>query len=148
MDGSVHEPVLAPVREPLRAIASVVLPAAHPLDDDGWKAAERIIEGALAPRPTGVKRQLRLFLRLANLLPVFTTGRTLVGLPMDRRIAFLQRLHRSPLVPLRRGLWGVRTLLFMGYYNQNAVRKRIGYNADPWGWTAHFGDELEKGEGS
>jgi hypothetical protein len=30
----------------------------------------------------------------------------------------------------------------MGYYNQDRIRREIGYDADPWGWTAHFGDEL------
>jgi hypothetical protein len=41
-------------------------------------------------------------------------------------------------------MWGIRTLLFMGYYNQDRVRQEIGYGADPWGWTAHFGDELRE----
>ena len=147
MDGHTHEPVLTSLQAPLRAIGSVVLPSPEALDEEGWLQAEAIIEKALAPRPSGVKRQIRLFLRLVNLLPTLTTGRTLVKLSPDRRVAFLRRLHRSPLMPLRRGMWGIRTLLFMGYYNQDRVRQEIGYGADPWGWTAHFGDELrEAGE--
>jgi hypothetical protein len=102
------------------------------------------MEKALASRPPGVKMQVRLFLRLVNLLPVLSTGRTMVRLPLGRRASFLERLHRSPFMPLRRGLWGIRTLLFMGYYNQEKVRSAIGYGADPWGWTAHFRDELEE----
>ena len=74
-----------------------------------------------------------------RVLPFFRTGRTLSKLPLEKRTAFLQRLHSSPLMPLRRGLWGIRTLIFMGYYNQDSVREEIGYGADPWGWTAHFG---------
>ena len=144
MDGSGSDLVLSSLRDPLRAIGSVVLPSTDPLDDAGWARAEAIIEKALAPRPPAIKRQIRLFLRLVNVLPVLTTGRTLVKLPPHRRAAFLQGLHRSPLQPLRRGLWGIRTLLFMGYYNQEGVRERIGYAADPWGWTAHYGDELER----
>lgn len=104
-----------------------------------------IIERALASRPTGVKMQIRLFLRLVNLLPVVSTGRTLVRLPLDRRASFLERLHRSRFMPLRRGLWGIRTLLFMGYYNQEMVRNRIGYSANPCGWTSHTGDESGEG---
>ncbi len=142
MDGPGSESVLSSLHDPLRAIGSVVLPSPEPLDEEGWTQALGIIEGALASRPPGVKRQIRLFLRLANFLPVLSTGRTLVKLPLDRRAAFLQRLHRSPLMPLRRGLWGIRTLLFMGYYAQDRVRREIGYAADPWGWTAHFGDDL------
>ena len=146
MDGPGSESVLSSLQEPLRAIGGVVLPSLPALDEDGWAEAEKIIEGALASKPPGIRRQIRLFLRLVNILPVFSTGRTLVRLPQDRRAAFLRRLHRSPLMPLRRGMWGIRTLLFLGYYNQDRVRKEIGYRADPWGWTAHFGEELREAE--
>ena len=146
MAGSGSESVLSSLQEPLRAIGSVVLPSSPALDGEGWDEAERIIEGALSSKPPGMKRQIRLFLRLVNFLPVLTTGRTLVSLPPDGRAAFLRRLHRSPLMPLRRGLWGIRTLLFMGYYTQDRVRQEIGYGADPWGWTGHFGGELPESE--
>jgi len=147
MDGPESEAVLSSLQDPLRAIGSVVLPSSEALDEEGWIQAEAIIEGALASKPQGIKRQIRLFLRLVNILPVLSTGRTLVKLPLDRRAAFLRRLHRSSLMPLRRGLWGIRTLLFMGYYNQDRVRQEIGYGAVPWGWTAHYGDMLlEDGE--
>ncbi|MGD2121060.1 MAG: hypothetical protein PVJ76_04920 [Gemmatimonadota bacterium] len=142
MDGPGSESVLSSLQEPLRAIGSVVLPSPEALDEEGWREAEAIIEGALAAKPASVKLQLRLFLRAVNVLPLVTTGRTLANLSLEKRTAFLERLHRSPVMPLRRGLWGVRTLLFMGYYNQDRVRKEIGYDADPWGWTACFGDEL------
>ena len=135
MDGRRPEPVLSSLRGPLRAMGSVVLPAPDALDEEGWLRAESIMEHALAPRPSGVKRQLRLFLRVVNLLPLLSTGRTLSGLSLDRRAAFLQGLERSSLQPLRRGLWGVRTLLFMGYYTQDQVRREIGYRASPEGWS-------------
>jgi hypothetical protein len=38
---------------------------------------------------------------------------------------------------LRRGLWGIRTLAFMGYYIQESVREAIGYRASPEGWDVH-----------
>jgi len=144
MDGPGSESIFSSLEDPLRAIGSVVLPSPEALDEEGWVEAQTIIDKALLSRSPGVKRQIRLFLRLVNFLPVLSTGRTLVKLPVDRRAAFLQRLHRSPFMPLRRGLWGIRTLLFMGYYNQDRVRQEIGYAADPWGWTAHFGDELRE----
>jgi len=141
MDGPGNESVLPSLREPLRAIGNVVLPSPEALDEEGWREAEAIIEGALATKPASVKLQLRLFLRAVNLMPLVTTGKTLAALPIDQRARFLERIHRSPLLPLRRGLWGVRTLLFMGYYNQDRVRREIGYAAHPRGWAARFGDE-------
>lgn len=124
-----------------------MLPSPHALDEKGWEEAESIIERALAPRPAGVKRQIRLFLRVVNLLPVLSTGRTLTRLPVEKRAAFLATLHRSPLKPLRRGFWGIRTLLFMGYYNQDRIRREIGYAADPRGWSARDGDSSRDGKG-
>ena len=135
--------VLESYSDTLRAIGAVVLPYPEALDDEGWAEAERIIEGALAPKPPGIKRQIRLFLRVVNLLSVFSTGRTLVKLRVNRRTAFLEKLQRSRLMPLRRGMWGIRTLIFMGYYNQDRVRAGIGYGADPWGWTAYHRRRLE-----
>jgi hypothetical protein len=146
MDGSGNDPVLTFLQEPLRAIGSVILPSPEALDDQGWREAERIIERALAPKPWGVKLQIRLFLKAVNLFPLATTGRTLVNLPLDRRAAFLGRLHRSPVMPLRRGLWGIRTLILMGYYNQKRIREGIGYAAHPRGWMAYFGHEQKEKE--
>jgi hypothetical protein len=117
-------------------MGSVVLPGPDVLDEEGWRRAEAIMEHALAPRPAKVKRQLRLFLRLVDLLPLFTTGRTFQRLSPPRRAAFLRGLERSRVALLRRGLWGVRTLLFMGYYTQFSVREGIGYRARSGGWKA------------
>ena len=129
-------PVLAAFSGPLRAMGAVVLPATEALDEEGWRRAQGIIEHALATRPAGVKRQIRLFLRLVNLLPFLTTGQAFQRLSPERRASFLERLQRSRLLPVRRGVWGIRTLLFMGYYLQDPVRERIGYRARPGGWLA------------
>ena len=144
MDGSGTTTVLSSLRGPLRAIGGVVLPDPEALDEEGWQKAEAVMEHALALRPAKVKQQLKFFLRMVNVLPVLTTGRTLEKLSLKRRAAFLQRLQRSPLLPVRRGIWGVRTLIFMGYYTQDSIRKGIGYRADPWGWTDYYGDKPEE----
>jgi hypothetical protein len=136
MGDSGKAPVLTSLEATLEAIGSVVLPTPEALDPDGWRRAREIIEEALAPKPSKIKRQLRLFLRVVNVLPLPTTGRTLRGLSVPRRTAFLEGLHRSRIQLLRKGLWGVRTLIFMGYYNQPSVRKAIGYAADPKGWES------------
>lgn len=141
MDEPGGEAVLSSLRGPFRAIGEVVLPSPGALDEEGWAKAESIVERALASKPKGIKRQIRLFLRLVDLLPIVTSGRTFSKLSLPRRAAFLHRLHRSPIMPLRRGLWGIRTLLFMGYYNQDGVRERIKYGANPLGWTADLGGE-------
>lgn len=106
------------------------------MGDQDWIAVESIVERALAGRPPGVRRQVRLFLRIANLLPLLSRGTTLNRLSPAKRAAFLDGLQRSRLALLRGGLWGIRTLLFMGYYTQDRIRDRIGYRASGVGWGA------------
>jgi hypothetical protein len=136
MGGSGNASVLTSFEATIEAVGSVVLPSPDALDEEGWRRAREIIESALEPKPNNIKRQLRLFLRVVNFLPVLTKGRTLKRLSIPDRAAFLEGLHTSRIQLLRKGLWGVRTLIFMGYYNQPSVRQVIGYAADPAGWDA------------
>jgi hypothetical protein len=108
--------LLAPVRPAFRAIAQAMVPAAQRYDEATWGAMEATVEGALAPRPMAMQRQFVTFLRLANLLAVPMRGRTLVGLPVAERERVLHALERAPVALVRRGVWGVRTLVFMGHY--------------------------------
>ena len=130
---------LEPVRDRFRTLAATLLPEAAELDPDGWERLETIVARALAERPAAVGRQLRLFVRLAWMLPVARHGRTFGGLSAAGRVSFLRRLERAPLLLLRRGVWGLRTLVFMGYYGQEEVRSGIGYRAHPRGWEARPG---------
>lgn len=121
----------------LRLLGGALSPAAATLDEVGWRAAETIIAEALAQRPPAVRRQVLLFVRLAStLLPLLFSGRTLRAMDPAARTVFLERLSHSRLLLLRRGVWGVRTLVFMGVYGQDAVRRRIGFRAHPDGWSA------------
>lgn len=129
-------PVLAAVRPVLRAVGETVVPEAADLDDAQWSAVERIIEDALATRPPRMVRQLLLLIRLLEWLPLLRYGRPLTGLDAARRTRFLAAIQDAPLLLLRRGFWGLRTLLLMGYYARPAARAEVGYRASPRGWEA------------
>lgn len=135
-----------PREEVFRAVAETVAPGARGLDDEGWSRARAIVEGALADRPAAVRRQLGLFLVVLRWLPALRWGRTFPRLDPQRRRRTLAGLQDAPLLLLRRGAWGVRTLAFMAYYGLPEVRRRIGYGAHPGGWAAH-GAREEGGEG-
>ena len=127
-------PILEPIRAPFRAMARTLLPEMESLDSGGWRRAEDIIEAMLADRPPEVRRKIVLFVRAANLLPLFRYGRPLTGLEPARRLAFLEALQNGSVLKLRQGVWGVRTLVFMGYYGQDDVRAALGYGASALGW--------------
>jgi len=128
--------VLAPVRRTFRAIAVTVVPEASALDEPGWAALEGLVEKALEPRPDAMKRQLAAFVRAIEHLPRVRWGRGFTDLPPDRRARVLSALEHAPLLLLRRGFWGLRTLVFLGYYARPEAAAAIGYRADARGWEA------------
>jgi hypothetical protein len=126
---------LAPVGHILRAIAATVIPEMASLDERAWAEVDDVIERAIAPRGERVQRQLITFLRLLQGLPVARYGKPFTSLDSARRTAFLESMERSRLLLVRRGFWGVRTLVFMAYYTRADVSEAIGYHPSVEGWT-------------
>jgi hypothetical protein len=123
-------------RDPFRAAAMAFVPALTTAEPETWQALENTVGDALAARPAGIVRRLGLFLRILDVLAFVRTGRTLRRARPDRIARLLHRLERSPVLLIRRGIWGLRTLVFMGYYTQPAIMRSIGYRAEPAGWAA------------
>jgi hypothetical protein len=132
----VPDPVLPPVQRPFRAIAVTVVPEAERLTARGWAELERMVEHRLAAQPRKTRRQLRFFIRLLQWLPLLRFGRTFTGLDAARRLRVLEAVADAPVLPLRRGVWGLRVLVQGGYYSQPHVAAEIGYLADSRGWEA------------
>jgi hypothetical protein len=116
-----------------------VVPAAERLDQEGWTEVKQIVETALARRPGMVRRQVALFLRLVSLLAFLRHGRRFASLPPEKAHRFLGGLERSPLLFVRKGFWGVRTLALMGYYARPDARAALGYRATGGGWRDRGG---------
>ncbi len=133
------DPTLSSVRRTLYAIATTVVPESSALDDRAWEEVYAVIDAAVARRDARVRRQLAAFLRLLHVLPVPRYGRPLTSLNARQRRDFLERVERSPLLVVRRGFWGIRTLVFMGYYARADVAGAIGYRASADGWEGRGG---------
>ena len=118
-----------------RAIMTAVVPEAAALSDDEWRAAAAIIGRAIAMRPRGVRRQLGVFVRALDVVALVRHGRGLRALSAAERTALLESLSRSRVLAIRRGVWGVRTLAFMGYYARPEAARAVGYRASAAGWT-------------
>jgi hypothetical protein len=130
---------LAPVRHILHAIATTVIPETASLGERAWNELDDVIERAVAQRGERVRRQIITFLRLVQSLPVVRFGKPFTSLGSARRTAFLESLERSRLLLVRRGVWGVRTLVFMAYYTRDDVCESIGYTSSASGWAARGG---------
>ena len=122
--------------ERFRAVAATMVPEAASLGEPEWREAEAIVARVLAARPAGVRRQIGLFLRVLDFASLLGYRRRLAALSPDERTQFLESLSKSRLLLVRRGIWGLRTLAFMGYYARGKAAQEIGYRASPSGWAA------------
>ena len=130
-------PSLPPSVHPVfRAVVRATAPAAESLDAAGWAGVARIVEHALSRRSPGVRRQIALFLRLLSWAALFRHGKFLERLSVERAREFLYSVERAPILLVRRGFWGIRTLALMGYYARPEARADVGYKAAPGGWSA------------
>lgn len=94
------------------------------------------MDRALAARPAAMRRQLGLFLLVLDAAARFRHLTRFTSLDPARRSALLESLSRSRLLLLRRGIWGLRTLVMLGWYTQPSVTGALGYRASPAGWDA------------
>ncbi|HUF13393.1 MAG TPA: gluconate 2-dehydrogenase subunit 3 family protein [Longimicrobiales bacterium] len=131
--------VLRPVRATFRAVAKTVVPDMAALDEAAWTRVEAIVERALADRPARMRRQLVVYMRLIDGLALARHGRRFRSLEADARQRLLERLQDSRVLLLRRGFWGLRTLVYMGWYAQPSTAEAIGYGAAKGGWAARPG---------
>lgn len=119
-----------------RAVVTTVVPDAAALDAAAWTEIDAIVDAQMSQRPAALRRQLGVLLRLVQWLPFLRYGRAFTALDGARRARVLAALERAPLLLLRRGFWGLRTLALLGYYGRPAAAAEIGYRGDPRGWGA------------
>jgi hypothetical protein len=119
-----------------RAVVRSVVPEADELDDAEWGELVALIDESLLGRPAALRRQLRIFLRLVQWLPLFRYGRRFTSLESGRRARFLAGLQNHRVDRIRVGFWGLRTLALLGYYGRSGAAAAIGYRPNPSGWEA------------
>jgi hypothetical protein len=138
------EHVLEPVRPIFRAVAAAMVPELRSAGPTTWSEVEAEVERALASRPPSVARQVASFLRLVDWWAIPRYGRRLTKLDETKCSALLESLERHPFLLVRRGMWGVRTLVFLGYYTRDDVAAFIGYRAHKDGWNIRPESQRER----
>jgi hypothetical protein len=112
------------------------VPESAELNESDWRELESEVEQALADRPPVIQKQMLLLIRILDLLARARHGTGMASLPPTIRRELLTRLQDSRWLLLRRGVWGLRTLAFLGYYSRPDTAASIGYRADARGWEA------------
>lgn len=119
-----------------RAVATTIVPESAFLDEAGWRELDSVVEGLLRDRPERLKRQLRVFLRFIQWLPVVRYGRRFTSLDTAARTRVLAHLQDDRIQKIRAGFWGLRTIVLAGYYSRQEAARDIGYAASAAGWEA------------
>ena len=120
-----------------RAIAEAVVPETAQMDEAEWEAFRGIVTHAVSQRPPRMRRQLAVFVQLLNVMSYAHNRRALHRLDLAARTSFLEQIQSSPYLLIRRGFWGIRTLILMGYYARPECMPAIGYAAHVRGWEMH-----------
>ncbi len=111
----------------LLVVARRIVPEAAALDEPGVAQLLAIIDRALMDRGADVRRKFGVFLGVLRWAPVVRYGRTFSGLRPERQDAVLRWFESAPLFPLRQGMWGLKSMVFMGYYARAEAWQEIGY---------------------
>ena len=111
----------------LLSLGRRLIPPLEDLDEEGRQRFRAIIAAALAEQPTAVQRRIRLFLGLVRWAPVLRWAAAFERLPAPRQDRFLRWLQDDAPGRLRQGLWGLKTIVFMGYYGQAELAPHLGY---------------------
>ena len=109
------------------AIAQTVTPEVASLDADGVARMTAIVDQALLDRDPSTRKQLGTFLGVIRLAPLLRYGRTFPGLDPTPRTVVLRWFENCPISLIRKGFWGLKALVFMGYYGQPERWSEIGY---------------------
>ena len=111
-------------------VAETITPEVASLNADGRARMTAIIDTALQDRDAGTRKQFGTFLAVIRLAPVLRFGSAFDRLDGDRRNAVLRWFENCPISLLRKGLWGLKVLVFMGYYGQPEHQQVVGYAPD------------------
>jgi hypothetical protein len=111
----------------LRVLAARIVPETANLDASGASRFFAIIDSALMDREPGVRRQFATFLGVLRWAPLLRYGRPLENLLPGRQDTVLRWFEDCPVGLLRKGFWGLKAMVFMGYYGQPETHAEIGY---------------------
>jgi len=114
----------------LQVLAARIVPETTELDAAGLSRFFGIIDEALQGRPASVRRQFTTFLGLLRWAPVARYGSPLEKLRAERQYAVLRLFEDCPVGLFRKGFWGLKAMVFMGYYGQPETNELVGYAPD------------------
>jgi hypothetical protein len=103
------------------------VPETSALDEAGAGRFFGIIDNALQDREPAVRRQFSIFLGVLRWSSLLRYGGPFETLRAERQDAVLRFFQDCPVSLLRKGFWGLKAMVFMGYYGQPETNDLVGY---------------------
>jgi hypothetical protein len=117
--------------ELLLAVGARLVPEVAALTAPQRDEFRAIVADALGERPEAMRRQFRAFLGLVERGPVVRFGAPFSALAPERQDRVLRWFQDCPVELFRKGFWGMKALVLMGYYARPAAAGEVG-------WTPSF----------
>ena len=128
MDNPARQPVLGSRQQRfLLCLAARIVPESAGAPPQVTEPLLAAVDEELRPRPRLQQLEFKLLLFAIRWMTVPFTLHRFERLPGERQDRWLGFLENAPLTLLRVGIWGLKTLVFLGYYSQAGVLQRILY---------------------
>ena len=128
MDSPVRQPVLSVGQQRfLLNLAACIVPESAGAPTQVTDPLLAAVDEELHPRPRLQQLEFKLLLLAIRWMTVPFTLHRFERLPAARQDRWLRFFENAPLTLLRVGIWGLKTLVFLGYYTQDGVLRRILY---------------------
>lgn len=111
----------------LQTVAARIVPGLANLSPPDCSRFLAIVDRALLDRPPAVRRQLGVFLGVIRWTPLLRFGAPFERLDGRRQDRVLRFLESCPVGLLRQGFWGLKAIVFMGYYGRPEAWDELGY---------------------
>ena len=109
-------------------LARRMIPQLDGADESEQRKVVQIVDDALASRAPGLQTQFKVFLKLIRFSPLVRYGKKLDSLPPEDQDKVMRGFQDSPIPKFRSGMWGLKTLIYMGYYGDPDRAGQFGYN--------------------
>ncbi len=128
MDSPERQPVLGSGQQRfLLCLAARIVPESAGAPAQVTDPLLAAVDEELQPRPRLQQLEFKLLLFAIRWMTVPFTLHRFERLQGERQDRWLGFLENAPLTLLRVGIWGLKTLVFLGYYTQDGVQRRILY---------------------
>jgi hypothetical protein len=111
----------------LLLLAHRLAPGSQTMSTEEVQAFFAAVRRTLGARPKSLQRQFALFLAVVRWLPALRFGAPIESLAPEKQDAALRWFQNAPISLLRKGFWGLKTIVYLGYYGQPGVAARLGW---------------------